>query len=134
MSKHLYSTIWTSLDVYLKYYDNLFILGDLNSELKDNCLNGFPNVSNLKSLSKKRSCFENPDNRSCIELLLTNRSRNFQNTSTIVTGISDFHKLVATVLKMLFKQNRKLFNTETIKFLTSNYLELNWTMNWQKLI
>ena len=35
---------------YLKHYDNLLILGDLNSEFKENCLNDFSNVSNLKKM------------------------------------------------------------------------------------
>ena len=92
------------LDVYLKNYDNLLILGDLNSELEETCLNDFCNVSNLKSLNKKPTCFKNPENPSCIDLFLTNRQKSFQNTSTIETGISDFHKLVVTVLKMYYKK------------------------------
>ena len=92
------------LDVYLKNYDNLLILGDLNSELEETCLNDFCNVNNLKSLNKKPTCFKNPENPSCIDLFLTNRQKSFQNTSTIETGISDFHKLVVTVLKMYYKK------------------------------
>ena len=112
------------LDVYLKHYDNLLILGDLNSDLKDGCLNAFSNVNNLKSLNKEPNCFKNPNNPSCIDLFLTNRSRYFQNTSTIETGISDFHKLVVTVLKMFYKmqkpkfiqcRNYKTFNEQLFK-------------------
>ena len=114
----------SGLDVYLKHYDNLLILGDFNSNLKDGCLNAFSNVNNLKSLNKEPTCFKNPNNPSCIDLFLTNRSRYFQNTPTTETGISDFHKLVVTVLK---SKSRTSFNTETIKLLMSNYLELNWT-------
>ena len=39
-------------------------------------------------------------------MFLTNRSRYFQNTSTIETGISDFHKLVVIVLKMFYKKQK----------------------------
>ena len=35
-----------------------------------------------------------------------NCSRYFQNTSTIKTGISDFYKLVVTVLKMFYKKQK----------------------------
>ena len=94
------------LDVYLRHYDNLLILGDLNSELKDSCLNAFSNVDNLKSLNKEPTIFKNPNNPSCIYLLLANRSEYFQNTSTIETRISDFHKLVVTVLKMFYKRQK----------------------------
>ena len=52
ISKHLHH-LNKGLDVYLKHYDNLLILGDLNSDLKDSCLNAFSNVNNLKSLNKK---------------------------------------------------------------------------------
>ena len=107
-----------------KNYDNLLILGDLNSELEETCLNDFFNVNNLKSLNKKPTCFKNPENPSCIDLFLTNRQKSFQNTSTIETGISDFHKLVVTVLKMYYKKqkpkifqyrNYKIFNEESFK-------------------
>ena len=45
-------------------------------------------------------------------LFLTNRSRSFQNTSTIETGTSDFHKLIVTVLKMFYKKQKP----ETIQY------------------
>ena len=67
-------------------------------------MNDFSNVNNLKSLSKEPTCFKN--NPSCIDLFLTNRSRYFQNTPTIETGISDFHKLIVTVLKMFCKKQK----------------------------
>ena len=102
ISNHLHH-LNKGLDVYLKHYDNLLILGDLNSELKDSCLNDFSNVNNLKSLNKEPTCFKNPNNPSCIDLFLTNRSIYFQNTSTIETGISDCHKLVVTMLKMFYE-------------------------------
>ena len=124
------------LDVYLKHY-NLLILGDLNADLEDGCLNAFSNVNNLKSLNKETTCFKNPNNPSCIDLFLTNRSRYFQNTSTIETGISDFHKLVVTVSKMFYKKqkpkiiqyknyktfNEQLFRTELDKALAK--IDLN---------
>ena len=61
---------------------------------------------NLKDLVKEPTCFKNPDNPSCIGLFLTNRPRTFQCTTTIETGISDFHKLVVTVLKTFYKKQR----------------------------
>ena len=61
---------------------------------------------NLKNLVKEPTCYKNPDNPSCIGLLLTNRPRTFQCTTTIETDISDFHKLVVTVLKPFYKKQR----------------------------
>ena len=39
-------------------------------------------------------------NPSCIDLYLTNCWRSFESTSTIETGLSDFHKFTVTVLKV----------------------------------
>ena len=94
------------LDVYLKHYDNLLILGDLNSELKDSGLNDFYNVNNFKSLTKKPTCFKNSNNPSWIDWFPINRSRYFRNASTIETGIFGFNKLVVTVLKMFYKKQK----------------------------
>ena len=68
----------------------------------------FSNVNNLKSLKKEQNCFTHPSNLSCIDLFLTNRSRYFQNTSTTETRISDFYKLVVTVLKMFLQKKPKI--------------------------
>ena len=42
------------------------------------------------------------DNPSCIDLLLTNSAPSFQHTTTVITGLSDFHKMVVTVMKSTF--------------------------------
>ena len=79
------------------------LLENLNVESSDPVLNDFCNVSNLFSLVEEPTCFKNPDNPSCIDLFLTNRPRSFQNTLTIETGISDFHKMYAYLNKILSK-------------------------------
>ena len=86
-SNHLHH-LNKGLDVYIKHYDNLLILGGLNSELSDSCLHDFSNVNNLRSLNKEPTCFKNPNNSLCMDLFLTDRSRYIKNTSTIETGIS----------------------------------------------
>ena len=82
------------------------LLGDFNVESSDPVLNDFRNVYNFFSLVKEPTCFKNPDNPSCIDLFLTNRPRSFQNTFTIETGISDFHKMVITVMKVFYKKQK----------------------------
>ena len=42
------------------------------------------------------------DNPSCIDLFITNFPKIFQNKSTITTGMSDFNKMVITVLKTTY--------------------------------
>ena len=91
------------LDNYIGNHDNILLLGDFNSEFSKPCLNDFCDIYNFKNLVKKPTCYKNPDNPSCIDLFLANRPRTFQCTITIETGISDFHKLVVTVLKNFIK-------------------------------
>ena len=55
---------------------------------------------------KEPTCYKNPVNPSCIDLLLTNRPRTFQCTTTIEADISDFYKLVVTILKTFYKKQR----------------------------
>ena len=66
----------------------------------------FCNVYNLRNIVKEPNCFKNPDNPSCIDLFLTNHPRCFQNTIVVETGISDFHKMLVTVLKVLYKKQK----------------------------
>ena len=69
----------------------------------------FCDVYNLKCLVKEPTCFKNPENPSCIDLILTNKPRCFQNTMVIESGLSDFHKLTVTVMKTHFpKQSPKV--------------------------
>ena len=78
--------------------------------------NNFCDIYNLKNLVKEPTCFKNPDNPSCIDLFLINEPRTFQRTTTIETGISDFHKLVVTVLKTFYKKQRlKIINYRNYK-------------------
>ena len=86
------------LDIYMNKYENILFLGDFNSETSENYLNDFCNVHNLGNIVKEPTCFKNPDNSSCIDLFLTNHR--FQNTVSVETGISGFHKMVVTELKV----------------------------------
>ena len=44
------------------------------------------------------------NNPSCIDPIITSSPNSFQNTSTFCTGLSDFYKLVVTVLKTSFRK------------------------------
>ena len=67
-------------------------------------MNKFCKTYNLGNLVKGPTCFKNPTNPSSIDLILTNRPKSFQGTVLIETGLSDFHKMTLTVLKMHFKK------------------------------
>ena len=109
------------LDHYLPSYDNLLILGDFNSEISEPVTKAFCEIYNLKNLVKENTCFKNPDNPSCIDLILTNRYRSFQNTHVIETGLSDFHKMTVTVLKTFFEKKKpKIISYRDYKSFTSD--------------
>ena len=76
----------------------------------------------MKNLVKQNTCFENPDKPTCIDLILTNCPRNFQNTDTFETRLSDIHKLTFTVLKQHFpKQKPKVAIHRQYKNLCNDY-------------
>ena len=78
------------------------IAGDFNAQVNDIKLDTFCSTWSLKSLGKEPICFKNPNNPSCIDFFLTNTTRSFQETQVFMTGLSDFHKLVVTILKSTF--------------------------------
>ena len=97
-------------------------------------MNDFCNVYNLSNLVKEPTCFKNPDNPSCIDLFLTNSQKCFQSTMVMETGISDFHKMVITVLKIFYKKrkpkiihytNYKTFNASLFKEELNNELSID---------
>ena len=47
----------------------------------------------------------------CINLIPSNSCRSFQDTFTVETGLSDFHKLVVTVLKLYFTKQKPNIQT-----------------------
>ena len=56
----------------------------------------------IRSLTKVLTCYENPGKSSYIDLSLANRSKRFQGSSAEETGLSDFHKVTATLMKNNF--------------------------------
>ena len=88
------------------------------------CLKNFLQEHNAKSLVNESTCFKNVESPSCIDLFLTNNCRSFQNTTTLCSGVSDFHNMCLTVLKTTFQKAKpkeiiyrdyKNFNTEIFK-------------------
>ena len=102
-----------ALDDLSKKYDNFILLGDFNNEPEEKNMSNFLNTYHLKNTVKQKTCFKNPDRLSCIDLILTISSRSFQDTCTVETGLSDFHKLVVTVLKLYFPKHK--LNIQTFR-------------------
>ena len=90
------------------------------------------NTYHLKNIVKQKTCFKNPDRPTCIDFILTNSSRSFQDTCTVETGLSDFHNLVVTDLKLYFPNKNPIFKPlETIKDSKMIYLDCNLIMSYQ---
>ena len=99
-----------------------------NFIIEDNKLLEFCDAFNLTSIVKEPTCYKNPLHPTHIDVILTNRSKNFQNTTTIETGLSDYHKMVITCLKshlakLIYYRNYKKFD-ET-RFRNNVSCELN---------
>ena len=73
---------------------------------------------NLKSLIKQSTCYKNPDNPTCIDLLLANAPRSFQSTCVLEKRLSDFHLMTLTVMGKIFKklQPRAINSSSTKNF------------------
>ena len=116
------------LDIYLHKYDHILLIGDFNLEIRERSMHDFCNVYNLESLSNTPTCFKNPKNPPCIDLLLTNSKKKFDETMVLESGLSDFHKFFVSILESYFKKEApkviiyrdyKYFDNETF----SNELE-----------
>ena len=68
-------------------------MGDFNAEPADTVVSDFCEIYNLKNIIRAKTCFQNPNNPSCIDLMIRNRPTSFQNSMVIETGLSDFHKM-----------------------------------------
>ena len=59
---------------------------------------------------------QNPNNPTCIDLILSNTPRGFQSTCVIETGLSDFHLMTLTVMKKSFRKFQpRLINYRSYK-------------------
>ena len=54
----------------------------------------------LRVWFEKPASFKNPENAYYINLMLTNSPNSFQNSCAIETGLSDFDKITAIILKI----------------------------------
>ena len=72
----------------------------------------------LESIVNKPTCFQNPKNLSCIDLVLNNKQKRFLKAKTVETGLSDFQKMVVSVFKTSFKsKSRRSSHIVTINIL-----------------
>ena len=99
----------------------------------------FCDMFDLASLIKEPTCYKNPDNTSCIDLILTKKPFSFQNSCVAETGLSDFHRMILTVTKMTFRKlkprvinyrdykhfNNERFRDDLLPEIPNSYLEFD---------
>ena len=80
------------------------MIRDFNVSPEESCMETFCESYGLKNLIKVTTCHKNPQNPSCIDLILTNSPLSFQSSGVIETGIFDFHKMTVTVIETTFQK------------------------------
>ena len=91
-------------------------MGDFNVEPNDATMKYFCQIYGCKNIVKDKTCLKNPINPTCIDLIITNRPKSFQDSEVIKTGLSDFHKTSLTVMKVFYnKQKPKIIQYRKYK-------------------
>ena len=115
------SHIGNSLDSVIGNFENLILIGDFNCQMEEDVMKDFCDIYDLKNLIKEPTCFKNALNPSVIDFILTNRLKCFQNSFCLETGLSDFHKMAVTVLKVHFKKLRP----NKVKYRSYKHFDIN---------
>ena len=115
------------------------MLGDFNTSIEDSFMKNICENYDLSSLLKEPTCIKNPENPSCIDQILTNKPRSFIKTGVIETGLSDYHKLVTTVMKMHFPKSKpsiithwsykKFDNKKFMETLNAEIIRNKWSLS-----
>ena len=108
-------------------------IGDFNITETEEQLKNFLDLYSLKNLVKEPTCYKS-NTPKCIDLVLTNRNRSVQKTTTVETGLSDFHKMVVTVLKTTFpKQGPTVINYRNNKKYNENVFKNDLQQELQRI-
>ena len=79
-------------------------MGDINIDTRDSNSSGYDRLMSLcetfdlKNLIKNKTCFTDT-HKSSIDVILTNKPRSFQHSSTYETGLSDHHHMITTFMR-----------------------------------
>ena len=110
IANHL-NCIGRNLDSQLGQYENFILMGDFNVEPND------ARSTVCKNIVKDKTCLKNPINPTCIDLIIKNRPKSYQESEVTETELSDFHKMSLTVMKCsVTNKTRKSFNIENKDF------------------
>ena len=102
--KFYFDNIGKALELYNNKYDKVLLAGDFNAEVKETILMNFLELYNLRNLVADKTCFKSIMNQHVLISSLQ-PAIILLCTKTISTGVSDFHKIILTVLKTTFKKS-----------------------------
>ena len=122
---YFFEEIKNGIDFFRNKFEDLIVMGDFNYELGDSAIKAFMDTYKLVNLIKNPTCHKS-DNPRCIDLILTNCKSHFQNTTNLETGMSDFHVMILSILKVDFTKRgpkiltysdyKKIFRALDLKF------------------
>ena len=104
-----FEEISVTLNKALNKYDNLLLAGDLNINTlrptsdSSNHLSDLNDTFSLTNLVTDSTCFKS-DKGTLIDLMLTNKPMSFYKSHSFVTGLSDCHKLIVSILRTSFQK------------------------------
>ena len=109
------------------------MINDFNTGMEHSALKDFSYLYSLTSLINRPTCWKNPSKPTCIDLNLTNRRKFFQNTNVIETGLSDFHRMVVTIMKTSFRKLKpKIMNYRKYKNFSNDIFRDILSKNYRK--
>ena len=79
-------------------FENIIVLCDFNMKPTNQEMTTFTSDNDFINIIKSNTCFKT-STRTCIDFILTNKPKSFQNIRVIETGVSDHHLLIFSFLK-----------------------------------
>ena len=82
------------IDSHSSQYDYFLLIGDFTEEARptEEATKSLCQIPNFKNLLGKPTCYRNPTNPSCIDLIMTNKARNFKTLARSKPGSPTFTK------------------------------------------
>ena len=135
-----YFLTWLSNLIDVHNSERCIVIGDFNMDPQNKLILSFMEMQQLQNLVNFKTCFKSSEG-SCIDLILSNKKNCLQYTGSLDTDLSDYHRLIYTMLRSTYSKappreiiyrDYKLFSEQ--KFLTdlsekfhndTNYLFVN---------
>ena len=81
-------------------YEKVALAGGFNLQVGEKSFNSFLYQHEHTFINKNPTCYKKPTNIGCIDHILKYSPKSFLKTETVITGLSDFHKLTLSVFKL----------------------------------